>query len=118
MQAALGDQALALDSVPQTNEVARFAALMAGLMVVAHETGLPLILYEFGLSAGLNLRPDRCDIRLGGVQAGTPGGTVVLRPDWTGPSPPDVVAQVLRCRGMGLSLLHVQDPAGQQRFRT
>ena len=42
-----------LDRPPQTNEVARAAALMAGLLVVSVRTGLPLALYELGASAGL-----------------------------------------------------------------
>lgn len=80
VQDALDDPALApwLDSVPQCNEVARSAALMAGLMVIADETRLPLALYELGSSAGLNLLPDLYDIRLGDVQAGVPGSAVVL----------------------------------------
>lgn len=119
MQAALADPALApwLDRVPQTNEVARSAALMAGLLVVAAETGLPLALHELGASAGLNLLPDRYDIVLGGVQAGTPGSAVVLRPEWTGPPPPSAPVQVVRRRGVDLTPLRVQDPADQERLR-
>ena len=56
--AALGDAGDELepwlDRPPQTNEVARAAALMAGLLVVTARTGLPLALYELGASAGLN----------------------------------------------------------------
>ena len=119
MRDALDDPALApwLDSVPQTNEVARSAALMAGLLVVAHETGLPLALYELGASAGLNLMPDRYDIRLAGVQAGTPGSAVVLQPDWTGQPPPQAAVQVIRRHGVDLSPMRVQDPADQERLR-
>ena len=116
---ALDEPALApwLDSAPQTNEVARSAVLMAGLLVVAHEAGLPLALYELGASAGLNLLPDCYDIRLGGVQAGTPGSAVVLRPDWVGPPPPRAVVRVTRRRGVDLSPMRVQDPADQERLR-
>ena len=74
-----------LDSPPQTNEVTRSAALMAGLLVVAAETGLPLASHELRASAGLNLLLDHYDIRLGALQAGTPGSAVALQLDWSGP---------------------------------
>ena len=119
MQAGLDDPALSpwLDSVPQTNEVARSAALMAGLLVIASETGLPMALYELGASAGLNLLPDRYDIRLGGMQAGTPGSTVVLQPDWSGAPPPAAAVRVALRRGVDLSPLRVGDAADQERLR-
>lgn len=62
-----------LDRPPQTNEVGRSAALMVGLLMVAHETRLPLALHELGASAGLNLLLERYDICLGGTRAGMPG---------------------------------------------
>ena len=119
IRAALDDPALSpwLDGVPQTNEVARSAVLMAGLLVIAHETGLSLALHELGASAGLNLTPDRYDIRLGGLQAGTPGSAVVLQPDWDGPPPPGATVQVVRRRGVDLAPMRVQDPADQERLR-
>ncbi|MGI4943853.1 MAG: DUF2332 domain-containing protein [Janthinobacterium lividum] len=119
MQAALDNPALApwLDSVPQTNEVARSAALMAGLLVIASETRLPVALYELGASAGLNLSPDRYDIRLGGVQTGMPGSAVVLRPDWSGAPPPMAAVRVVRRHGVDLSPMRVGDPADQERLR-
>ena len=119
MQAALDDPALApwLDSVPQTNEVARSAALMAGLLVIASETSLPVSLYELGASAGLNLLPDRYDIRLGGVQAGRPGSAVILQPDWSGAPPPTAAVRVVRRCGVDLSPARVGDPADQERLR-
>lgn len=115
----LDDPALVswLDRVPQTNEVARSAPLMAGLMVIAAETGLPLALHELGASAGLNLLADRYDIRLGGVQAGTPGSAVVLQPDWTGSPPPEAAVRVARRCGVDLHPLRVQDPADRERLR-
>lgn len=48
-----------IDSPPQTNEIARSAMLLPGLLLVARETGLPLALGEIGASAGLNLNLDR-----------------------------------------------------------
>ena len=119
MQAALLDPALApwLDSVPQTNEVARSAILMAGLLVVAAETGLPVALHELGASAGLNLLLDRYDIRLAGVQAGTPGSALVLTPEWTGPPPPPAPVRVVRRSGVDLLPLDVTQEADRERLR-
>src|SRR5262245_27896057 len=45
----------ALDSAPQTNEVARSAMLLPGFLAIARETSLPLEIVEIGTSAGLNL---------------------------------------------------------------
>ena len=119
MQAALLDPALApwLDSVPQTNEVARSAILMAGLLVVAAETGLPVALHELGASAGLNLLLDQYDIRLAGVQAGTPGSVLALAPDWTGPPPPAAPVRVVRRSGVDLLPLDVAQDADRERLR-
>jgi hypothetical protein len=119
MQAALLDPALApwLDSVPQTNEVARSAILMAGLLVVAAETGLPMALHELGASAGLNLLLDQYDIRLAGVQAGTPGSALALEPDWTGPPPPAAPVRVVRRSGVDLLPLNVMQEADRERLR-
>ncbi len=119
IQAALLDPALApwLDSVPQTNEVARSAILMAGLLVVAAETGLPVALHELGASAGLNLLLDRYDIRLAGVQAGTPGSALALAPDWTGPPPPAAPVLVVRRGGVDLLPLDITQEADRERLR-
>jgi len=46
---------LYLDSPPQTNEVARSGIILAGMMTIARETGLPIEALEIGASAGLNL---------------------------------------------------------------
>lgn len=58
------------------------------MLVVAAATRLPLRLLELGASAGLNLLPDRYDLRLGAVRTGTPGAPLVIAPRWTGPDPP------------------------------
>ena len=47
-----------LGSAPQTNEVARSAILLGGLLTIAQRTGHPLALREIGSSAGVNLSPD------------------------------------------------------------
>jgi hypothetical protein len=54
-----------LESAPQTNEVARSAVILGGLLTIAAETGLPIARHEIGSSAGLNLYPDRYGYDLG-----------------------------------------------------
>ena len=57
--------AAGLASAPQTNEIARSAMLLPGLLTIARESGsgLPLDLCEIGASAGLNLLFDRFHYR-------------------------------------------------------
>jgi hypothetical protein len=112
----LADDALLpwLDSAPQTNEVGRSAVLISGLLVVAARFGLPLRLYELGASAGLNLQLDRYRYDLGGLAAGDPASPLLLKPDWTGPTP---LAADLRIAGRaGVDLSPVALPAGRERL--
>lgn len=69
-----------LDSPPQTNEVARSAALIAAARFLSDLCPLPLRLLELGASAGLNLNFDRYHL------GATPEG-VALTPDWSGTVP-------------------------------
>ncbi len=78
-----------IDQPPQTNEVARSAMLLPGLVTVAAETGLPLSLLEIGSSAGLNLLPDRWRYRYGDREAGPDGAPFTLAPDASGTVPVD-----------------------------
>jgi hypothetical protein len=105
-----------LDSAPQTNEVARSAALMAGLMAAVGPRGLPVSLFELGSSAGLNLVLDRYSYALGGVAAGQPGAALHLEPEWRGPSPSPAPVQVTRRRGVDLNPLDVTNPSDQDRL--
>ncbi|AQR62353.1 hypothetical protein BZG35_12400 [Brevundimonas sp. LM2] len=101
---SLKDQAARIDpwlnGPPQTNEVGRCNALMAGLLVLADRFGLPFALYELGASAGLNTQPDRYGYRLGTTQAGDPASPVQLRPEWRGTSPPGAEVSVIRRAGV------------------
>ncbi|GAG80750.1 unnamed protein product, partial [marine sediment metagenome] len=96
-----------LDLPPQTNEVARSAILMAGLMALSAESGLPVRLYELGASAGLNLVPDKYGYKFGQLETGAPDARLVLTPEWSGPSPPDAAVSVVGRRGVDLNPLDV-----------
>lgn len=118
-QVLVGEAAFILDWLngpPQTNEVGRSAALMAGLLVLADRFGLPFELYELGSSAGLNLNLDRYAFDLGGVTAGDAGSTVRLAPRWTGPPPPSARMEVRGRRGVDLHPLDVRDPETARRL--
>lgn len=105
-----------LDGPPQTNEVGRSAALMAGLLVLADRFGLPFALYELGASAGLNTVLDRYAYRLGETEAGAAGSPVRLEPVWAGASPPSAEVIVARRAGVDQNPLNVRDPATRQRL--
>jgi hypothetical protein len=105
-----------LEHPPQTNEVARSAVLMAGLLAVASETKLPLRLYEIGASAGLNLILDRYSYRLGEVETGTPGAKLRLAPRWSGASPPQASVRVVGRHGVDLSPIDVSTKSGRERL--
>jgi len=105
-----------LDHAPQTNEVGRSAVLMAGLLVIAADSRLPIALHELGSSGGLNLVLDRYGYRFGSLEYGpeTPG--LVLSPDWSGPPPPIAGVKVASRRGVDLNPLDVTDPADRERM--
>ena len=103
-----------LASAPQTNEVGRSAVLMAGLRVIAAETGLPLAVSELGASAGLNLRLDSYAYVLGGDAFGPAAAPLRLVPNWEGGPPPEV--RIVERRGVDLNPLDVTSPADQARM--
>jgi hypothetical protein len=106
-----------LELPPQTNEVGRSAVLMAGLLVIAAETNRPLALYEIGSSGGLNLMLDRYSFRLGTVEAGAPGSTLRLEPEWSGPALPNARAKIIRRRGVDILPLDLATASGRERLR-
>jgi hypothetical protein len=99
-----------LNFAPQTNEVRRSSGLLAGFLTVAKLFGKPLILSEFGASMGLNLNWDRYHYELGGFLWGDPSSLVRLKPDWQGPSPPDVEITVAGRAGCDLNPLDPNSP--------
>ncbi len=98
-----------LDGPPQTNETARAAGLMAGLLHVARRFGPRVAVLEIGSSAGLNLLIGKMRFELGGVTAGPSASPLTIRPDWRGPPPIDVPIEVEGARGVDIAPLDVTD---------
>ena len=105
-------------SPPQTNEVARAAALWPCLMAVCADDDLPLDLLEFGSSAGLNLNLDRFGYDLGGLLAGDQSSPLQLKPRWTGPLPNGREPVSHSRRGVDLSPFDLKDPHERLRLRS
>ena len=116
-----------LQSPPQTNEVGRSAALIAGWLEIAARTQLPLSLFELGSSAGLNLIADRYSYRFGELQwtsgsesrAGSHLGSLGLTVScgWTGRSPAlDAPLSVHSRRGCDRHPLNSTDPRQRERL--
>jgi len=72
---------------PQTNEVARSAALVGGFLTIARERALPLRLLEIGTSAGLHLRFDQYRYEAGDLAFGDPASPVRFVGLWEGTPP-------------------------------
>ena len=105
-----------LDHAPQTNEVTRCAALMAGLRVLAACCGPDMTLWEVGASAGLNLSPDRYLIQTGTLRSGPADSPVTIAPAWTGADPPGALPRIHARRGVDLHPLRITDPAQRTRL--
>ena len=105
-----------LARAPQTNEVARSAALMAGLVALSAEQGLSFALNELGASGGLNLQPERYRIELGNRTFGDSDSGVRIAPVWEGPDLPDVQPAILSRRGVDLNPLDVSEPQVRARM--
>ena len=99
-----------LGSPPQTNEVARAAALYPGMMMVADHFGPNVELVELGASAGLNLNLDRFRYDLGGVKSGAAESPLFLKPSWVGALPPDASLNVIDRGGVDQNPLNVARP--------
>jgi hypothetical protein len=105
-----------LDLAPQTNEVARSAVLMAGLLVLADRVRQPLALYELGASAGLNLILDRYAYRLGTREIGLADGPLRLAPAWSGGDPPAAELRIVARQGVDLNPLDVRSATDRARL--
>ena len=78
-----------LSSAPQTNEVARSALILGGMLHIADLTRLPLEVFEIGASAGLNLGFDEYGYTLGeGRVWGSAAAPLTIDCAWRGRTPP------------------------------
>ncbi|MCA1653440.1 MAG: DUF2332 domain-containing protein [Sphingomicrobium sp.] len=107
---ALGHADLAqwLDGPPQTNEVGRSSALIAGLLAFASRFPLPISLMELGASAGLNLQLDRFRFNLGERHIGDASSLLQITPEWHGAPPPAASLEIAARAGVDQDPL---DPA-------
>ncbi|MEF2074141.1 DUF2332 domain-containing protein [Consotaella aegiceratis] len=107
-----------LDSPPQTNEVARAAGLLPGLLVATRETGLPLALFEIGSSAGLNLSLDAFRYTYGNRSWGDPDSAVHLQPELRG-AEPDLTGslRIAARRGCDRSPIRIENADERLRLR-
>ena len=109
---------LFLESAPQTNEVARSAILIGGLLTIAAETEKSLALIEIGASAGLNLHADRYAYDFGWAgRWGPQDAPLVIPCEWRGEAPPlDAPLKVVMRSGCDLAPIDANDPAGRERM--
>lgn len=83
-----------LASAPQTNEVARSAMLLPGLLMLqARWPEHRLRLFEIGSSAGLNLLPDAWHYDYGQWVWGSTRASLTLRSEWQGEPPAAALVQ-------------------------
>ena len=102
---------------PQTNEVARSAALMTGLLHLARRLGRRIELLEVGSSAGLNLLIGCYGIDLGGVRVGPDAPAMTLAPTWRGPAPPSGPVKIMAARGVDFAPVNLADAAEAERLQ-
>lgn len=99
-----------LDGPPQTNEAARSAGLMTGLLHLARRYGPRIEVLEIGSSAGLNLMIGHYRFDLGGVTVGPEDAAVRIVPPWRGVAPPAAEIAVVGARGVDIAPVEVADP--------
>jgi hypothetical protein len=105
-----------IESPPQTNDVRRSAALMAGAAMAQEYFDLPVCLSDLGASGGLNLMWDHFALQLPDARLGTSSPVLTLAPDWEGPSPPLTLPQVHDRAGVDLNPLDLSHPEGLLRL--
>lgn len=112
-----GTIAATLANAPQTNETARAAALLPGLLEVSRQTEMPLALHEIGSSAGLNLFLDRFYYRFGDSGWGDPQYPVTLSPEMHGIKAPDLSGELEITFRVGSDLAPINITDEQDRLR-
>ncbi|MGH9307501.1 MAG: DUF2332 domain-containing protein [Acidimicrobiales bacterium] len=111
----------ALTNPPQTNEVGRSAALLAGYFEIASRTSRPLRILEVGASAGLNLRFDQFRYQFGDVEWGNPASGVIFPPSWfvrKGMVLPRSPLAIAERSGCDMSPIDPTDPEGRLTLRS
>ncbi|KIN63724.1 hypothetical protein Z946_2597 [Sulfitobacter noctilucicola] len=93
------------DSPPQTNEVRRSAALIAGAHVALQHFNLPIHLSELGASGGLNMLWDHYALEIDGDRFGMNVPSVLLTPEWEGAKPPNASPSIADRAGVDLNPL-------------
>lgn len=105
-------------SPPQTNEVRRSIALLAGFLAFARGHQGAIDTLELGASAGLNLNWDRFRYTTAAFSWGPPSG-VAIDTVWQGAAPPiDAELHVRTRAGCDLNPLDIGDPAQRLRLRS
>ena len=99
-----------IDSPPQTNEIRRSAALIAGAHVALSRFDRAIHLSELGASGGLYLYWDHYAVMANGTRLGPQQATVTLAPDWTGPLPPEAAPRIASRGGVDLMPLDPRTP--------
>ncbi len=105
-----------LDGPPQTNETARSAGMMTGILHLVERYGPRFEVLEIGSSAGLNLLIDRYRFDLGGVNVGPDTSPVTIRPEWRGAPPPSAPVEIESTRGVDIQPVDVADPVAAARL--
>lgn len=103
----------ALDQPPQTNEVGRSAALIGGLLILAHRFSLPIRLFEIGCSAGLNLRADHYRYGYPGGHWGQTDSPVAIEDAWRGRLPPVAGLRIVERHGYDIAPLDATSLDGE-----
>ncbi len=101
------------NSVTNTNEVARCAALLPGFATIAAEADTPLHLVEIGPSCGLNLIWDRYRYRYDQTSIGDENCSFELSPELRRPPPPQLftaLPKVASRSGLELHPVNIDDP--------
>ncbi len=102
---------------PQTNEVRRASAIIAGIWWGLGQVGtMPVILSELGASAGLNLSLDRFALSMGRGLHVAPRSAVQLKPDWTGAFPKPHPINVSDRAAVDITPLDPHDPGDRLRL--
>ena len=107
-----------ITSPPQTNEVRRSAALIAGAHALVERAGVSDIhLSELGASGGLNLMFDRYALAVKDTRLGPADAALTLSPVWNGPVPNQTALHVQDRRGVDLNPLDPQQAEDALRLR-